>query len=572
MALPSAFPWIRPVLCCPLTHTVAQALAILHEYQDERLVLVTAQNHAVATVQLRDLLQGIVCRDITHQQTLDQVPQLRSLTLKMILNANPPDWKQWLHEGYHYPDEDYGFITEQGEFLGLLDYGVLLGFLLGTRPDCLVDPSSSGPTQPPALELAPPLPDSPPRVPGSQDPHPLLGYLGHELKTPLTALLGLSTLLKEEALGSLTDRQRHYSYLIYQGVRDLIELVNGVLDLSRLQTGQETLSLEILSLESLVNEAWSLALNQLALRSSSNVDPNYPPAQPRLIPRLNPNLDMIWGDRHYTRRLFTALFLFGLDLQGDQGSLILDLRPSSSQGLTLILTLIPPGAPSPDPALTPETLDPDLDISTDLILSPDAPPHLTFWMAQGLAQSHGGHLQYKGDRLHLWLPQPITTNPITSRRPPPPSSPAQATPPCLLVYLGSVDPNSPGSSPNTAPLLNLDLLLPHTQILEAHDLDQAELLADIWTPHLLIISPQTWDNLPTLLRSISASTTLQRLPLLTLDEPTYLAATAIPGLQVFYLNLVPNPTENPASDRVTLADLWTHIQAILATLQSTPSV
>jgi signal transduction histidine kinase len=64
----------------------------------------------------------------------------------------------------------------------------------------------------------------------------LLACLGHELKTPLTAILGLSSLLNKATLGQLNDRQRYYTYLIHQSSRHLMDVVNDVLDLTRLET------------------------------------------------------------------------------------------------------------------------------------------------------------------------------------------------------------------------------------------------------------------------------------------------------------------------------------------------
>lgn len=69
-----------------------------------------------------------------------------------------------------------------------------------------------------------------------------LACISHELKTPLTAVLGLSRLLSDRQLGELNDRQARYANLIHQSGRHLMSVVNDILDLTRMETGQMTLN------------------------------------------------------------------------------------------------------------------------------------------------------------------------------------------------------------------------------------------------------------------------------------------------------------------------------------------
>jgi signal transduction histidine kinase/CheY-like chemotaxis protein len=86
-----------------------------------------------------------------------------------------------------------------------------------------------------------------------------LACISHELKTPLTAVLGLSTLLKDRALGELNERQARYARLIYQSGRQLMTLVNDILDLTRMETGQLELTLEPVQIQSVCDRAYSQA-------------------------------------------------------------------------------------------------------------------------------------------------------------------------------------------------------------------------------------------------------------------------------------------------------------------------
>ena len=82
-----------------------------------------------------------------------------------------------------------------------------------------------------------------------------LACISHELKTPLTAVLGLSNLLKDQALGHLNERQVRYAHLIHQSGRHLMSVVNDILDLTRMETGQLELTLEPVQIRTVCDRA-----------------------------------------------------------------------------------------------------------------------------------------------------------------------------------------------------------------------------------------------------------------------------------------------------------------------------
>ncbi|MUG94208.1 response regulator [Scytonema sp. UIC 10036] len=86
-----------------------------------------------------------------------------------------------------------------------------------------------------------------------------LACISHELKTPLTAVLGLSRLLVDRQLGELNERQARYAGLIHQSGRHLMSVVNDILDLTRMETGQMELALSNVTIRSVCDRAVSEA-------------------------------------------------------------------------------------------------------------------------------------------------------------------------------------------------------------------------------------------------------------------------------------------------------------------------
>ena len=65
-----------------------------------------------------------------------------------------------------------------------------------------------------------------------------LASMSHELRTPLNAIVGFSDLLAEELRASSTPSRSASSNHIKQGSAHLLQLINDILDLSKIEAGQ----------------------------------------------------------------------------------------------------------------------------------------------------------------------------------------------------------------------------------------------------------------------------------------------------------------------------------------------
>ena len=71
-----------------------------------------------------------------------------------------------------------------------------------------------------------------------------LANMSHELRTPLNAIIGFSDIMRSKMFGPLSERYAEYAGLIHESGGHLLDLINDVLDMSKIEADRFTLSLE----------------------------------------------------------------------------------------------------------------------------------------------------------------------------------------------------------------------------------------------------------------------------------------------------------------------------------------
>ncbi len=122
-----------------------------------------------------------------------------------------------------------------------------------------------------------------------------LANVSHELRTPLNSIIGYSEMLGTELYGPLTPAQHDRINRVHTSGKQLYDLINNVLDLSRIEAGQLPIQREVVDLQYPM---------QLAI---ANVTPQAEARHLHLAIEIEPDLPQIFTDPQHMRQILTNL-------------------------------------------------------------------------------------------------------------------------------------------------------------------------------------------------------------------------------------------------------------------------
>ncbi len=106
-----------------------------------------------------------------------------------------------------------------------------------------------------------------------------LANMSHELRTPLNAIIGFSEVLTDKVFGDLNERQLKYGTNILTSGRHLLQLINDILDLAKVESGHAELMRSTFSVAKVLSEAQSIVrtlANKKGIALEYKVAPNLP--------------------------------------------------------------------------------------------------------------------------------------------------------------------------------------------------------------------------------------------------------------------------------------------------------
>lgn len=431
---------------------------------------------------------------LSNHLTLEQFWQ----HLSQVMPSQPPHWA--IING------------DNGTFWGLLDAPRLLQYLAshGSLRARLSATDAGVETRSRVSTPSPPVRHRSPIDPTTLTPAPndLLAAVSHDLKTPLTAIIGLSNLLQDERLGASTARQARYLELIHQKGHQLITMVNDLLDLSQIQSQRLSLSTHTIDdLTGLCEAAVAQALHRYRLEGHES---NGYTREVQL--NIADDLQTLVADELRLQQTLVLLLGSALTLAGEAGDIDLKVEDWDQWVAFTVWYrgLIIPAYQQPLMFQTPLTLEGDAGQSV-------TQTGLGLILAQQLAHLQRGEITYaapvqQGNQFTLFVPpspnfrDPLLPQPVSANKHLP-----QPLPSLDLTVL-HLDTSIAGEPANheASDLTDISHQLHHygCRVIAVDDLEQAELLAQIWKPHVILYTSPD----PTLLRELRQDSLLAEFP------------------------------------------------------------
>jgi signal transduction histidine kinase len=137
-----------------------------------------------------------------------------------------------------------------------------------------------------------------------------LANMSHELRTPLNAIIGFSQVLRQKLFGEVNEKQEEYLDDILSSGHHLLDLINDVLDLSKVEAGQVELEVATFSLR----EALERGVVMVRERATKN--------GVALSLELAPEVDLVDGDERRVRQVVFNLLSNAVKFTPGGGSVV----------------------------------------------------------------------------------------------------------------------------------------------------------------------------------------------------------------------------------------------------------
>jgi signal transduction histidine kinase/DNA-binding response OmpR family regulator len=229
----------------------------------------------------------------------------------------------------------------------------------------------------------------------SQAKSDFLASMSHELRTPLNAIIGFSELMRgEESIGESRVVPAEWIEHIYASGRHLLDLINDILDLAKIEAGRLELRPDRVDLAELVGEAVN-ALRPLMERKNLELRTDVP------------SLD-VWGDRLRLRQILDNLLSNAIKFTPDGGRISVEVgRAAGEVRLAVVDTGV--GIDAADVNRIFEEFQQVGDASMQ-----QAGTGLGLALTRRLVEAHGGHVELDstpgvGSRFTVCLPDAWAT-------------------------------------------------------------------------------------------------------------------------------------------------------------------
>ncbi|MFM8319715.1 MAG: ATP-binding protein [Chloroflexota bacterium] len=150
-----------------------------------------------------------------------------------------------------------------------------------------------------------------------------LASVSHELRTPLTGILGLSEALQMDIFGNLNERQRQMAAGIAASGQRLLEVINDILDVSKLGAGRLALQPGVCALEEICQASLNLIQSQADARHQ------------QVSLALDPRTIQVWADPRRLRQALVQLLDNAVKYSPERACLGIEARLLAGQAVEI---------------------------------------------------------------------------------------------------------------------------------------------------------------------------------------------------------------------------------------------
>jgi signal transduction histidine kinase len=145
-----------------------------------------------------------------------------------------------------------------------------------------------------------------------------LATMSHEFRTPLNSIMGMSEIMTEGIFGAISQEQRQALHTIKSGGEHLLELINDILDASKIMAGMLKLEIAPVAIAHLCDASLDF-VKQLALQKKIQI-----------LTNLAPNLDAIVVDERRLKQVLVNLLCNAVKFTPEGGKVDLDVSIETS--------------------------------------------------------------------------------------------------------------------------------------------------------------------------------------------------------------------------------------------------
>jgi two-component system cell cycle sensor histidine kinase PleC len=161
---------------------------------------------------------------------------------------------------------------------------------------------------------------------GSKSKSDFIANMSHELRTPLNAIIGFSEVIKDQTFGAgASARYVEYASHIHRSGLHLLEIINDILDLSKIEAGRFELKEEKVELGEVVRASLLLVTDR-AEEAGVSIDATVPSPSP-----------VIRGDKRAIKQVLLNLLSNAVKFTPIGGSVHVDICHDETGGITLIV-------------------------------------------------------------------------------------------------------------------------------------------------------------------------------------------------------------------------------------------